>query len=331
MNELSPALEQILTDLRPAARQQALINRRTSRLRRIALIGAVTSGLAGSAAVAAVEIFSAPDSVKRDLIAVDQGMPVDLRLNPDVEHAHRVAVSADSSVYFASLPDGGYCAELVTGGKGRGAICATRTQTDQTPLGVTIPFTDPVTDTSPVTVSGHVSAAEARKVRLVYPDGGSDEVDISASGFYVADVPADHLRAVHEQGLLLMAIDGEGESRAEAVVPVDAISPPTEAQRPKDPIEIDTISDHGDFTALLGVRGHVYASGRPTTVELVFPDGHTTTAKITHGRFSVAVPEGRRHDFARTAGEIRAIDDAGQVVASRPVASVAYWRARDSG
>ena len=71
-------------------------------------------------------------------------MPADLRLNPDVESARRVAVAGDSTVYFAKLADGGYCAELVTGGRARGAVCSTAAQTDRTAIGVTVRYTDPV-------------------------------------------------------------------------------------------------------------------------------------------------------------------------------------------
>jgi len=80
-------------------------------------------------------------------------MPADLRLNPDVENARAVAATGDSVVYFARLAGGGYCAELVT----RGAVCSTSDGADRTGMSVTVPFTDPVTDDSPVTVSGRVA------------------------------------------------------------------------------------------------------------------------------------------------------------------------------
>jgi hypothetical protein len=331
VNTLSSNLEQILCDLRPAAERRAAQARGRRRVRRIGLVGLSVAGLAGSAAVAAVQLLGAPDSVKRDFLAVDEGMPADLRLNPDVEHARRVAVSGDAAVYFAPLADGGYCAELVSGGRGRGAVCSTREQTDHSAIGVTVPFTDPVRDTSPVTVSGRVGPAAATTIRLVYPDHATDDVAISSDRFYLASVPPEHLRAVHHGGLMLLAVDRDERSLAEAVVPFDAITPPTEAQRPKDPIEVDTISDHRDFTLLLGVRGTVSADGHPTRVRLVFPDGSAITAPLRDGAYFVHVPADRRHDFARAPGAVQALDAEGEVVAERAVASVAYWRARNGG
>ena len=84
---------------------------------------------------------------------------------------------------------------------------------------MTVPFTDPVTDDSPVTVSGRVSRLGAAAVELVYPDGGTDSVALGERGFYVADVPSEHLTAVHRHGLLLVARDGDGTPLAQAVMP----------------------------------------------------------------------------------------------------------------
>src|SRR5204863_295924 len=81
---------------------------------RIALVaGAGTATVAG-AAVAAEQLLGgpAPPAVKRDIADVDAGLPADLRLNPDVEHAQAVASTGSSTVYYAALSGGGYCAEL---------------------------------------------------------------------------------------------------------------------------------------------------------------------------------------------------------------------------
>src|SRR3954447_17651261 len=225
MPALAPNLEAILSDLRPAAQRVTAARRRRRRAVRITTLAAALVSLLASVALGAAAILGgpAPDSVKRDLRAIDEGMPADLRLNPDVEHARAVAIAGDATVYFAQLADGGYCAELVTGTQARGAVCSTAQQTDRTPLSVTVPFTDPVTDGSPVTVSGHVSLAAARTVQFVYPDGAADEVPLSPTRFYVADVPEAHLAAVHRRGLLLVARDGDGRALTQAVVPSDAI------------------------------------------------------------------------------------------------------------
>src|SRR5436190_21953179 len=68
----------------------------------------------------------APDHVRQDLAGVDQGLPPDLRLNPDVVHARAVASTGYVTLYAADLGRGGYCTEIVTAGeRGRGAICTT--------------------------------------------------------------------------------------------------------------------------------------------------------------------------------------------------------------
>ena len=196
---------------------------------------------------------------------------------------------------------------------------------------MTVPFTDPVTDSSPVTVSGHVSLARARVIQLVYPDHAADEVPISPARFYVAEVPERHLAAVHRHGLLLIARDADGEALAQAVVPTDAISPPTEAERPKDPIEIDTISDGSDLTRMLGVRGTVQIPGR-----------HATPAPLPRRPLRRDPAEGARLPLRRPAGARGRLRDArparsrpstprGAKLGERKVASVAYWHRRNGG
>jgi hypothetical protein len=329
---LPPNLEAILADLMPAAERLAAQRRRRARRRRLGVLAAVVVAIASPASVAALGIIGgpAPPAVQRDLLAVDRGLPADLRLNPDVAHAHAVAASGDSVVYFAGLADGGYCAELVTAKEGpRGAVCSTAAQVDETPLDVTVPFTDPVEDSSPVTASGHVGIAAARTIELVYPDGGSSTVPLGEERFYVADVPAAHLTAVHRQGLMLIARDADGDALAQAVVPTDAITPPSGAERPHDPIEIDTVSDGRDLTKVLRVRGRLYVDGA-TRLTLRYPDGATVRLALAGDRFDYAVPRERRHDLM-TPGTLTAYGADGRELARRPVAAVAYWRARERG
>jgi len=325
---LNPALEQILVDLRPAAERLGAARRRRRGLLRVAFPTTVVVAAASSAALAAGLIGSpAPESVKRDLREVDAGMPADLRQNADAEHARAAAVSAGSTVYFAPRAGGGYCAEMVTGGRARGVVCSDAAESARRPISVTVPFTDPVTDRSPVSVSGHVSAPGAAAVQLVYPDGGSDAVDVSSDGFYVADVPAAHLKAVHEHGLLLVARSAGGDHLAQTVVPDDAITPQND-RTPPDPIETDLLSDGSDFTKLLGVRGRVTIAG-VARLELRYPDGAAVDVPLHGDRFRIDFPAGRRDDFAHAAGKLIAYDAGGRRVASRAVYSVAGWeRAR---
>jgi hypothetical protein len=313
-------LEAILVDLRPAAMRLAAQRRRRRRVARASFAGLGVSGLLATAAVGAVTLLGrpAPPSVQRDLQAVDAGMPADLRLNPDVAHAHSVAAAGGATVYFAPLAGGGYCAELVTDGHARGAVCSTARETDATPLGVTIPFTDPVTERSAVTVSGHVSVP-ASTVELVYPDGGTDTVAVSPERFYVAEVPEAHLSAVHRLGLMLVARDERGAALAQAVVPYDAVSPPAEQDRPHDALEVETVTDHGDFTRILRVRGRVRAGAR---LELRYPDGAQLHVPLHGGTFDFPIPPAQRG----AVGELTAYAADGHRIAARTVAPVSHFR-----
>ena len=329
---MNPSLTAILDDLMPAAQRLAARRRRRRRTLRLAAAVAATLALASSVAIAGFSILGAPapPAVKRDLLDVDRGMPRDLRLNPDVAHAHAVAAADGSVVYYAALRGGGYCAELVTAqGRARGAVCSGAGEAVRRGLSVTVPFTDPVRPDSPVTVSGRVADASARSVELVYPDGGHDTVSLGARGFYVAAVPPAHLRAVHADGLMLIARDADGAALAQAVVPSDAITPPSEAERPHDPIELDTVSSGGDLTKVLRVRGDVHVRG-VARVTLRYPDGVTVRVPLRGRRFDLAVPRGRQGDLMRP-GTVTALGADGRVLARRPVAAVAYWHARDGG
>jgi hypothetical protein len=326
---LAPNLEAILADLMPAARRLAAGRRAHRRAARIAAAAAATLALGATAAVAGFDILGspAPPAVQRDLRDVDRGMPPDLRLNPKVGDARAAAATDDSVVYYARLSGGGYCAELVTrGARPRGAVCSTDADAGGRGMSVTVPFTDPVTDDSPVTVSGRVSSAGAASVELVYPDGGTASVAIGDEGFYVADVPAGHLRAVHRHGLLVVARDAGGGQLAQAVIPADAVTPLSEAERPHDPIELDTLSTESDLTLVLRVRGGLYVGG-VDHLTLRYPDGRTVRIEPHAGRFDYVVPKDRQDDLM-TPGTITAYDARGNVLAERPVAAVAYWHSQ---
>jgi hypothetical protein len=325
-DSLAPNLEAILADLMPAARRLAAGRRARRRAARIAAACAATLALGGTAAVAGFDILGspAPPAVRRDLLDVDRGMPRDLRLNPDVDHARAAAATDDSVVYYARLAGGGYCAELVTRGTPpRGAVCSTDAGTGGRGMSVTVPFTDPVTDHSPVTVSGRVSKPGAARVEMVFPDGGTNSAEVGDAGFYVADVPDGHLAAVHRHGLLLVARDADGDRLAEAVIPSDAVTPPSEAERPHDPIELDTVSTESDLTLVLRVRGRLYVTG-VDHMSLRYPDGHAVRIEPRGDRFDYPIPKPRRDDLM-TPGTITAYDARGSVLAERPVAAVAYW------
>src|SRR5262249_54341038 len=75
----------------------ALLQRRARRAPslRIAVLACAAALAITAAAAASVHAFGwpAPGHVKADIAAVDRGMPDDLRLHPDVEHARAVAQS----------------------------------------------------------------------------------------------------------------------------------------------------------------------------------------------------------------------------------------------
>ena len=230
-----------------------------------------------------------------------------------------------------SLADGGYCAELVTKGRARGAVCSTAAQTDRTAIGVTVPFTDPVTAASPVTVSGHVSIPDAKVMQIVYPDHAAGS---RCRSLHSASTSPRCPRPTWPPSIDTASCSSpggaDGQALAQAVVPSDAITPPSEAERPKDPIEVDTISDGRDLTRLLGVRGTVQIPARRRLV-LRYPDGHTARIPLKGRSYRYDVPPAREGDFARAPGTIEAFDAGGAKVGARAVASVAYWHRRNGG
>src|SRR5205823_10318684 len=153
----------------------------------------------------------APAVVKRDLGAVDQGMPADLRLDPDVENARLVAQADGASLYAADLTGGGYCAEIVSpDGRPAGAVCTPADALAAQPIGVTVPFVDPVTVRSPLVVGGRVNEAGATSLEAVFADGASEPVTVGDGGFFVFAVSDEHLAEAHRHGLSLVATDAAG-------------------------------------------------------------------------------------------------------------------------
>ena len=96
----------------------------------------------------------------------------------------------------------------------------------------------------------------------------------------------------------------------------------------KQPIVVDTVSDGDDLTLVLAVRGRVNIRG-DVQLSLRYPDGATTAVPVSDGgAFRVAIPADRQDAFADRPGRLVATRD-GDVVATAPVASVAWWRAHN--
>jgi len=299
---------------------------RPGRIRVLALAGAILLVIGAAAGTAAILLGEpAPPAVKKDIAGVDLGFPADLRLNPDVANARSVAATGTSTLYFAELKDGGYCTELVTSGVPRGAICHTAQELASLPLEVTIPFTNPVTGTSPVTIGGRVNSAGASSLEIRYGDGSSDSIVLEGDGFFVFEVPAVHLAIVHGSDFQLVAIARDGTEVAIADVPAIGEEPEGPIEDPA-PITVDTISDASDFTKVLGVRGNVNAEGA-VSLEFQYPDGTIVSVPIQEGgRYDFDIPAEREGDLFEAPGTLVARDAAGQELASAPVASVAFWR-----
>jgi hypothetical protein len=299
-----------------------------SRPRRVLAIAFALVALTAGTAAARALLFGepAPEKVKRDIRGVDAGYPADLRLDPDVEQARSVASTGSSTLYYASLKDGGYCTELVTAGKANGAVCTPGREFGTLPIEASVPFTDPVTDASPVTVAGRVNAAGATSLQILYADGSTDAIPFGDDRFFVFDVPSEHLAATHEGDFTLTATDPAGHTVATALVPA-VRQDDVEAQDRQQPIFVSTISEGSDLTKVLGVEGSVNVRGA-ASLELRYPDGTTTEIPLNpDGTYRLDLPAERQDDLFERPGVLTVRDADGHVLAKAYVAAVAYQRA----
>lgn len=310
----------------------AAYGRRLAHRRRRRVVAAVASaaGLAlAGAGFGAAALFGwpAPQHVKDEIAAVDRGLPADLRLNPDVEHARAVAATDTATLYAASLRDGGSCTEIVTPGeRGRGATCVTGAQAGNRPLDVVMPFDDEAGPDSPVVVGGRVNAEAGASLRVHYADGSSDEISLGDDRYFLFDVPTAKRATVHASGLELVAQDEHGVVVGRATVPTDWDDPAVPDSQ--SPLFVSTRSDESDFTKVYGLEGHVSAAGA-TRLELVYGDGGRATIPIQRdGSYDYTVPAGRIGDFMQPL-TLAALDERGHEVASATVAAVAWWRERE--
>ena len=296
------------------------------RIARVLLLAAALV-LAAAAGAAAGEIVGrpAPATVQRDIANVDQGMPADLRLNPDVQDARLAAVADEAALFSATLADGGYCFEIVTVADGpRGAVCTPGSSVGSLPIEITAPFTDPITASSPIVVGGRVNVA-ASSLAARFADGATEPIALGADGFYLFVVPAYELAGAHANGFELQARDATGLVTGSSSVPASDTRSPRATDRLM-PIFVSTISTHEDFTKVLGVEGRVNVEGA-TRLELRYPD--MTTVRIPfdeQGRYHYLLPVGRQDDLAERLGMLTAFDANGDQIATAPMASVAYWQ-----
>jgi hypothetical protein len=294
--------------------------------RPVILVAALLITGAGVAAASQLLGGPAPSQVKEDIANVDQGIPPDLRYDPDVRDARLVARADGASIYAANLPDGGYCSEIVTPVSGpAGAVCVPAGSEDPAAIHVTAPFDDPLTLSSPFIVGGRADVSGAVSLLATFADGGTQPVTLGDDGFFVFAVASDRLAQAHRRGLTLVAIDAVGTQIASVDVPPTDFSNP-EKQDARQPIFVSTISTGNDFTKVLGVEGSVNVAGA-VTLELRYPDGTSVDIPFaSDGHYHYDLPERRTDELFDTPGQLIARDEKGNELATAPVAAVAYWR-----
>ena len=307
-----------------------LVHRR--RRRRLVRAGAIASAgtlaLAGAGlGTAALLGWPAPSHVKHEIAAVDQGLPADLRLNPDVEHARAVASTESATLYAAALKDGGSCSEIVTAGdRGRGATCTTGAGLASDPVDLVAPADDGAGPDSPVVLGGRLNDPAGSSLEARYADGSSEPVALGEDRYFLFEVPAAHRASVHASGLELVARNDDGAVVSRGSLPADWDNPAVPDEQA--PIYVGTRSDESDFTKVYGLEGHVSAAGA-VRLELDYGDGTRVAIPLrADGSYEYTVPAGRIDDFMQPR-TLLALDDKGQLVASTPVAAVAYWRGRE--
>jgi hypothetical protein len=318
-------------DLEAAHRR--FLARRDRRRQAVAVTTIACTGvfLAAAGALGAVGLLGwpAPAHVKKEIAAVDRGLPSDLRLNPDAEHARAVASTETATLYAASLRDGGSCMEIVTAGdRGRGATCTTAAEGAARALDLTVPFDDGAGHNSPVVLGGRLNAATGAELTAVYADATRDAVPLGDDRYFLFDVPAEQRASVHERGLELVARDSNRTVVGRESLPADWDDPAVPDKEA--PLYAGTRSDESDFTKVYGLEGHVSAPGTKT-LELDYGDGpHVPIPVQADGSYAYTVPADRVDDFMQPRTLV-ARDATGRIVASTSVAAVAYWRGRERG
>jgi hypothetical protein len=308
------------------AAPSARTGRRVRRLIVASLV--VTGGVTSAAAAASILGSPAPDRVRDHLASLDEGMPDDLRLDPDLDRARAVAATASGVLYAADLRDGGYCFEIVSDAdRPRGAVCVTSQHLGDRALEVTAPIPSGAADA--LLVGGRINDERVQNVVARYTSGRSDEVELGLDRFWLLEIPAgEHDRAL-EKGLVVAGVDAGGRDVFTlAVPPLRDDDPAGTRLDDAQPIFVSTISDGNDLAMVLGVEGSVNVADAATlTLELEYPDGTTTTVSLADdGTYRFTVPTGRQHDFATANGRLVARDAAGNIVATGRVTSVANSR-----
>ena len=258
----------------------------------------VTGALATAAAASGVLGGPAPDPIRAHLAALDAGMPQDLRLNPDVEHAMAVASTESGVLYAADLKDGGYCIEVATeGDKPRGAACVTAAQLGDRAIEVTAPI--PSGPAAALLVGGRINDERVERVVVRYSDGTSNDVVLGLARYWLVEVP-DSVHAIAlTDGVEVAGVDADGlDVSTLGVPPLRDEDPDGTAHDNAQPVFVSTISTGDDLTLVLGVEGSVNV-GRSHDARAGLPRWHGRGNRVGI-RWFVSI-----HDPARSAERLR--------------------------
>lgn len=301
--------------------------RHRRRARRLVVTAVVvTGGLTTAAAATGVLGRLAPDRVRDHLAALDKGLPADLRLNPDVEHARAVAYTPSGVLYAADLSGGGYCIEVVTDGdRPRGAACVTPAHLGDRAIEVTAPI--PFDPGGALLVGGRINDQQVTKVEARYASGRSEDATPGLERYWLIEVPSSERDSALTNGLIVAGVGADGHDVSTLSVPALRDDDPTGTKLDRSqPIFVSTISAGDDLTLVLGVEGSVNVADA-AKLELQYPDGTTAIIPIgSGGAYRLMLPTDRQDDFATTSGRIIARDSAGEIVAMVAVSSVANTR-----
>jgi hypothetical protein len=283
----------------------------------------VTGALATAVAASGILGGPAPDPIRAHLAALDAGMPQDLRLNPDVEHAKAVASTASGVLYAADLKAGGYCIEVATDGDTpRGAACVTAAHVGDRAIEATAPI--PSGPAAALLVGGRINDERVERVVVRYSDGTTNDVVLGLAKYWLVEVP-ENVRAVAlTDGVQVAGVGADGlDVSTLAIPPLRDEDPDGTALDKQQPVFLSTISTGDDLTLVLGVAGSVNVAGA-TTLELDYPDGTTADIAVApDGSYRFMIPPDRQSDFASSSGRLIARDVNGQIVASASFSSVA--------
>ena len=284
---------------------------------------AVTVAIGSAAAASGVLGDPAPEPIRAHIAAVDEGLPDDLRLNPDVEHATAVATTAAGVLYAADVTGGGYCYEIATeGDRPRGAVCVRPDQVTARAIEVTAPI--PADAAAPLLVAGRINDAAVERIVARYSNGTSEDIALGLGGYWMIEVPDAARQVALTDGLEIVGLGTDGAELAVQPVPPLADEDPTgTAHDAEQPIFVSTFSDEHDLTLVLGLEGSVNAEGA-TTLELQYPDGTISEIALApDGTYQYTLPPERQSDLAAAWAQLTARDANGAVVATASFSSVA--------